>query len=207
MTSLIDLPFTGHRIFNRIGVFILFLSLLSYQAVAQETSVFVDLDTRLAGCMACHGEKGISNSDMWPNLAGQQPRYLENQMIAFRDGSRLAPGKEAVMKDLSDVQIMQIAKYFSSLPHPEPSNQNVNKAGERVRAYCVSCHGMTGNTVVPEWPNLAGQKRSYLVKQLLAYKSGERQHPLMNVIAAEISEQNIDDVAEYYSQIGISRPQ
>lgn len=69
----------------------------------------------------------------------------------------------------------------------------------RGRAYCISCHGMDDSPVNTEWPTIAGQKSAYLEKQLLAFKSGSRHSPLMNVIARNLTDQQIRDVAKYYS--------
>ncbi|MGS2724159.1 c-type cytochrome [Porticoccus sp. GXU_MW_L64] len=68
-----------------------------------------------ASCAACHGPQGISNNPEWPNLAGQKDRYLEKQMIAFRDGKRKDPLMTPMVKHLSDQDIKNIAAYFASL--------------------------------------------------------------------------------------------
>jgi cytochrome c553 len=59
---------------------------------------------------------------------------------------------------------------------------------------------MTGISVTGLWPNIAGQQAGYLKKQLLDYKSGLRVHTSMQVIAGELTEQQIIDVAEYYAE-------
>ena len=51
----------------------------------------------------------------------------------------------------------------------------------------------------PEWPNLAGQHTSYLVKQLKAFKSGQRSNVLMSPQAQALSEQDMEDIAAYFS--------
>lgn len=68
-----------------------------------------------AVCAACHGIKGISNADIWPNLAGQKKGYLVKQMKAFRDGTRSEPTMDAMMKPLSDEDIENLATYYNSL--------------------------------------------------------------------------------------------
>jgi len=155
-----------------------------------------------ATCAVCHGDNGISTNELWPNLAGQQAGYLAEQITAYREKTRDVPSMWAAVKDLSDEEVKAIASYYSAMPRPRPSGEKINVAGLNTRAYCVSCHGLSGNTVISEWPNLAGQNKGYLVQQLAAYKSGERIHGLMNVIANELTDQQISDVAEYYSQIG-----
>lgn len=154
-----------------------------------------------ATCVACHGPAGVSSNDMWPNLAGQQRDYLVKQISAFRDGDRTNPAMPAaILQGVSDDQIVQLADYYSALDTARPAAIQDGTPGQHVRATCVSCHGMTGNTVTSLWPNLSAQKEGYLKKQLLDYKSGERDHPIMQVIASELTEQQIADVAKYYSQ-------
>jgi cytochrome c553 len=70
---------------------------------------------KTATCVACHGANGISNNDMWPNLAGQKQGYLIAQMKAFRDGDRKNPMMSPMAAGLSDDDIANIAAYYSSL--------------------------------------------------------------------------------------------
>jgi cytochrome c553 len=65
---------------------------------------------------------------------------------------------------------------------------------------CVACHGVNGNSANPEWPSLAGQSAPYIIKQLKAYKVGERQNPLMTPMAQPLSEDDMEDLAAYYSK-------
>ena len=68
-----------------------------------------------ASCVACHGANGISNNDLWPNLAGQKEGYLAKQMRDFRDGKRNDPLMSAMAKPLSDADIDNLAAYYASL--------------------------------------------------------------------------------------------
>lgn len=72
--------------------------------------------------------------------------------------------------------------------------------GQAKATPCIACHGPDGNSVNPEWPNLAGQSASYIVRQLQAFKSGERQNPLMSPMATPLSDDDMEDLAAYYSQ-------
>lgn len=72
---------------------------------------------------------------------------------------------------------------------------------------CSACHGIDGNsTLNPEWPNLAGQHANYMVAQLQAFKSGARKNPNMNGMAASLSEQDMVDIAAYYSAQSLKVP-
>ena len=72
--------------------------------------------------------------------------------------------------------------------------------GQAKSATCVACHGANGNSPNPEWPNIAGQHEQYIYKQLQAFKGGERQNPLMTPIAQTLSEDDMADLAVFYSQ-------
>lgn len=72
-------------------------------------------------------------------------------------------------------------------------------AGKAKAAACAGCHGMTGVSVNPLWPNLAGQHEQYLVKQMQAFKSGTRAEPTMAAMMAALTEQDMADVAAYFS--------
>lgn len=76
-------------------------------------------------------------------------------------------------------------------------------AGKRKNAMCAGCHGIPGyKSVFPEVysvPKLGGQQAAYIVKALQAYKAGDRTHPSMRAIAAGLSDQDMADLAAYYS--------
>jgi len=68
-----------------------------------------------ASCAACHGPEGISSNSEWPNLAGQQEKYLVNQLKEFRDGGRENVLMSPMSKSLSDEDIDDISAYYASL--------------------------------------------------------------------------------------------
>jgi len=73
-----------------------------------------------------------------------------------------------------------------------------SEAGKTKSALCAGCHGVDGNSPNAIWPSLAGQHASYLVKQLENFKSGERADPVMQGMAATLSEKDVRDVAAYF---------
>jgi cytochrome c553 len=75
--------------------------------------------------------------------------------------------------------------------------------GKKVSAQCVMCHGDNGISVIKEAPNIAGLKAHYIWNQLRDYKAGKRANEIMNVIAKGLTEENMKDVAAYYSQFDI----
>ena len=70
--------------------------------------------------------------------------------------------------------------------------------GETSAAVCAACHGQNGNSMSPQWPNLAGQHADYIYEQLQYYKSGERNNAIMLGQAAGLDEQTMADLAVYY---------
>ncbi len=76
------------------------------------------------------------------------------------------------------------------------------QAGAGLTTVCVACHGMTGNeNTLPNVPKLGGQGEKYLLKQLLEIKSGVRAVPLMTGMLTTLNDQNLADVAAYYSSL------
>lgn len=82
---------------------------------------------------------------------------------------------------------------------PAAMPQDLSVAGGKI-AVCVTCHGATGNTDNPIYPNLAGQHAEYLVKSMTAYRDGAREDPLMSPMAAGLTDGEIQELATYYSQ-------
>jgi len=72
-------------------------------------------------------------------------------------------------------------------------------AGKEKAAVCAACHGADGNSVNPLWPHLAGQTPRYLYLQLRDFKEGRRKDPLMSPMAANLSRQDMLDLADYFS--------
>jgi cytochrome c553 len=81
----------------------------------------------------------------------------------------------------------------------EPFDHGKAAAGATKSALCASCHGPNGNSVNPEWPRLAGQNAVYVAEQLRLFRSRVRNNPVMAPLAATLSDQDIDDLAVYYS--------
>jgi cytochrome c553 len=72
------------------------------------------------------------------------------------------------------------------------------KAGKDKAKACQVCHGEGGHSTKSTYPILAGQHAAYIQKQLKAFKSGTRKDPIMNGMAAPLSDQDIEDVAAFF---------
>ena len=73
------------------------------------------------------------------------------------------------------------------------------EAGRLVASMCRTCHGIDGYARIPIAPHIGGEPKAYLEKQLMAYKTGAREHEMMTVVTASLSAQQISDVAAWYA--------
>lgn len=71
---------------------------------------------------------------------------------------------------------------------------------EKARA-CQVCHGKGGHSTNPTYPRLAGQHAAYIEKQLRAFRAGTRKDPIMNGMAAPLSDQDIEDLAAFFQSV------
>ena len=82
---------------------------------------------------------------------------------------------------------------------------DVEAAAGRAKAeiMCQTCHGLDGIATVPMAANLSGQQEAYLIVQLEAYRDGKRRHEQMSIIAGSLSDDDIKNLAAWYSQIKV----
>ena len=73
------------------------------------------------------------------------------------------------------------------------------EAGKAKSEPCAACHGVDGNSTNPIWPSLAGQHATYIVKQLKDFKEGRREDASMAGMVANLSEDDMKDLAAYFS--------
>jgi cytochrome c553 len=77
------------------------------------------------------------------------------------------------------------------------------QSGRAKAAPCAVCHGQDGISTLPNAPHLAGQPAIYVEEQLKNYRSGKRQHEVMNVVAKPLSDADIADLAAWYAAIKV----
>lgn len=166
-------------------------------------------------CMACHGADGNSKNPIWPSLAGQNRKYLFNQIRDFKlgknPGGRYDPTMAPLVAALSEQDMLDIASYYESLslkignvkPDYVALGQRIYRGGnlETHVAACIACHGPRGlGNSLAGFPRLSGQQADYIAKQLRDYKNGVRTNGPNNImqnIAAKMTEAEIIAVAHY----------
>jgi cytochrome c553 len=77
-------------------------------------------------------------------------------------------------------------------------------AGRQKALQCQACHGMDGLSKMPEAPNIAGNPEQYLVRQMNAFRKGERKNEMMSVVVQQLKDQDIADLAAYYAAIEVT---
>jgi cytochrome c553 len=82
---------------------------------------------------------------------------------------------------------------------PDPYLDGSAQAGATKAAVCFSCHGPNGNSQNPVWPRLAGQNAVYIAEQLHLFRAGTRKNPVMQPMAAGLSDQDIDNLAVFFA--------
>lgn len=155
-------------------------------------------------CANCHGEDGISKTPEVPNLAGQNPAYLLEQIRKFGSGERKDQFMQGLIKVLKDEERVQIALYYASVPVSPASADSAKlpHGKELFTKLCVRCHGEKGrgNEL---FPRLAGQKLPYLQTTITRYRDGTgiRNNQLMSIATATLKNEDIVAVANYLTQL------
>lgn len=164
------------------------LLLLAGNALASDPDAA--MRERLAACNVCHGEQGEGRpgNEYYPHLAGKPSGYLLSQLQAFRDGQRLYPQMNWLMRNMGDAYLKRTAVYYASLP-PRSSAQSVTMSAddaararelvergdpERGVAACSACHGVDLAGMAPSVPGLLGLPPDYIIAQLGAWRVGTR---------------------------------
>ncbi|WP_337879535.1 cytochrome c [Rheinheimera sp.] len=74
-------------------------------------------------------------------------------------------------------------------------------AGQAKAAVCAACHGADGVSMMPDYPNLAGQKEKYLQLAITAYRDGGRKHAVMSPMANGLTDADIANLAAYFASL------
>ncbi len=196
----------------------------------------------LETCFKCHGPGGVSQIPTHPTIAGQKTGYLVNQLNAFKRSqdafneranaiaqpdnkkditpSAISNGRnDAIMNHmvvgLRKNNFVPLAIYISVLPCDGDVKSVDNKTAPTAPAViirCVACHGKNGISSTSNIPNLAGQKRAYLRRELLLMRESAwggnsiiknewRSHPIMEKQSARLRIEDVDSISNYYAQL------
>ncbi|HZV53408.1 MAG TPA: c-type cytochrome [Rhodocyclaceae bacterium] len=154
-------------------------------------------------CANCHGADGNSKLGEVPNLAGQNPVYLLNQVHKFYTGERKDQWMEPAIKLLSESERLNIVVFYAGHQVTPASSAPPNNAGREIFfRVCARCHGEQAQGG-ERFPRLAGQQNTYLVRALTNYRNrtGTRMEPEMLAMTAALKDADIKAVADYLSAL------
>jgi cytochrome c553 len=207
----------------RFGACILLASLFAVAGAGQAAELVGNPAAgkeKSAICQGCHGEDGITVNPMCPSLAGQFPKYIEKQIHDFQKEKRVDPimsGMAAMLTENQDIK--DIAAYFSSRKRMDGTTSANRDLATRGKILfhegnpdtglyaCANCHGENGkgkSEINNVFPVIGGQTKDYITKQLKDLRSGDRHNDpagMMGNIAKKLSDEEIDAVAEYASEL------
>jgi cytochrome c553 len=179
--------------------------------VAVSTGAAQALDAgKVAPCLGCHGQNGVSQSEGVPSLAAQPDMYTQWQLVFFRLEARKSDIMGPIAKTMSDEDVRAFGAYFAALPpppappppdpHPELSAAAAPIVQER---HCNSCHTATfaGQQATAR---LAGQREEVLRKALEDYRSGARRGTGIAAMPEAVfgmSDENFAALAHYLSRL------
>jgi cytochrome c553 len=163
---------------------------------------------RAAPCLACHGEKGQSETENTPSLGAQQAPYALIQLFMFREKLRVFEPMNEMAKALSDDDLRTFSDFLATLPKPVPPADagdpaRLQRAQALVQQHrCNSCHN-TDFSGKDNVPRIADQREDYLARTLREYKDNSRHgyDATMAEVLQPVTSEQIADLAYFLSRV------
>lgn len=116
------------------------------------------------------------------------------------NNSAFGPGRPSVVASLKGLALWAAVVSVGTISgHTQAAGDAA--AGEQKSATCAACHGAQGVSQIPSNPILAGQYASYIEHALKSYRSGSRENAIMAGFATQLTDQDIADLAAYFSSL------
>lgn len=164
-------------------------------------------------CATCHGVDGNSVKSEIPNLAGQNPGYIFEQIKLFAEGQRRDFVMQALTRDFSFEDKVNLAIYYTSQPlAPVAYREELASRGEAIYARsCAHCHGADGHGQAG-YAQIAGQQIAYVETTLKRYRANllglgdpqegaRRSNADMEQVAGLLSDEDITQLAHYLARL------
>lgn len=162
-------------------------------------------------CVNCHNQateqQATPDAQFIPLLGAQQPKYLENAILAYARRQRDHFFMRGVAVGLSADERAEVVRYFASAP-PALARPGASVPMPPAATQCVACHGdSTRQPLTDDIPRLAGQHQPYLKAAFLGYASGSRRHAVMQSVAADaqgaptIATEDLEAVVRWFSRL------
>ncbi|MBV1907272.1 MAG: cytochrome c4 [Pseudomonadales bacterium] len=219
----LNTPCEGRKIDMRLNGLVLALVLFSFAIGSHvQAGGNIEAGKSLAlACAACHGQDGSQGlMPNYPKLAGQNEKYLLDQLHMIQSGERVAPLMAGQLNGKSSQQLSDLAAYFASLPGFKGVStddkltlgESIYRGGimEKGVSACTACHSPSGvGNNLAGFPRVAGQSQEYLVEQLTRYREGtratdEKTGGMMRQIAGGLTDGEIQALANYIQGLQMS---
>jgi cytochrome c553 len=164
-----------------------------------------------AKCAKCHGDTGVSDEDDTPSIAGQIAAYSFKQLYDYKMKLRDDKSMFKKVKNLSQQDMIDISAWYAT---QKPEAMAGDKKGKNIPVLankgdkkrfllaCDTCHNKEAMTRGFQTPIIEGQKPEHFVDTMMAFKEGDRvndHYKLMQDISAKLTEDEINELAVYYS--------
>lgn len=167
-------------------------------------------------CASCHGRDGNSKKEETPNLAGQNPGYILEQLDNFTSGRRKNFVMQPLAARLNSEDRINLALYFSSMAvQPIATDPALHDHGKRIfSSVCFVCHGSDGRGS-EGFARIAGQRPDYVMKTLKRYRANargesdaddiKRTNPRMEQVTQNLSDKDIEALANYVASLRVGQ--
>lgn len=167
-------------------------------------------------CTSCHGTDGNIEGGSVPKLASQSSDYIFKQLKNYASGVRQDRTMQAMngiaktlFENYSEKEVQGIANFFSGvqLKREELTNEEIEQisVGQKLSNTCAACHmsPSTAKPIASDIPVITGQNKDFLYKQLVQFKTGERESIQMNLFAKALTDEELNALAIYFSSIEV----
>ena len=160
-----------------------------------------DLSYTCMGCHAIPNYKNVYPTYSVPKLRGQRPEYLIAALKAYKSGERSHGTMHSQASSMTDQDMADIAVYIAGDSVLTQSVSDVPAtARPKASEVCLACHGTNGVGITADYPTISGQHKDYLARALIDYKKGGRKNAIMGGMAAQLTSEDIEQLATFYSQ-------
>ena len=193
-------------------VLVSLLLTLGITGLAQAAGNAEDAQGKVIVCGACHGADGYSAAPNFPKLAGQGERYLLKQLKDIKSGARPIVEMTGLLDNMSDQDLADISAFYANQqmsvgaadPKLATRGGELSRGGklEEGMPACIGCHAPNGAGLeAAGFPKLGGQHATYIAKQLMDFREGNRTNDgdsmIMRAIAAKLSNKDMEAVSSY----------
>jgi cytochrome c553 len=183
------------------------IAVLAFGLIASSGSAET-IQERAAPCLACHGEKGQSETENIPSLGGQQAPYALIQLFMFREKLRTFEPMNEMAKSFTDDDLRTFSDFIATLPKPAPPADagdpaRMARAQALIQQHrCNACHN-TDFSGKDNVPRIADQREDYLAKTLREYKDNSRHgyDGTMAEVLQPVTVEQIADLAYYLARV------